>query len=204
MLDNMTSPYQGTHVDDWEAKTLELVSSHPLSTEEIVGVVLKVWDDIFDSKLGTKPFLIGTHILPSPQIMAFFLHELIPLELADSHPGVWRGDVSANEKDLVYIPDELYSVEIKASSSVGQIFGNRSYAQPGKTSKKSKSGYYLGINFEKFTAEGARPRITRVRFGWLDLEDWLGQRAATGQQARLNKEADRRKMLLLYQLPVER
>jgi hypothetical protein len=196
----MTSPYRGIGIEGWERKTQDLLGMHPLRAGEIVEVVLKAWNDIFASKIGTKPFRIGSHILPRPQIMAFLLHELIPLELEYRYPGVWRGDISAGEKDLVCIPDDLHPVEIKASSSVRQIFGNRSYAQPARTSKKSKSGYYLGVNFEKFSGEGTRPRIRRVRFGWLDHADWVGQQAATGQQARLNIEADRRKMLVLYQL----
>lgn len=193
-----TSPYEGLSVARWEEKTLELVAAHPLSREELVQVVLKAWGDILNSSLGTKPFKIGVDIYPSPQIMAFLLHELIPLELADRYPAVWRGNQTANEKDLVYIPNDSYSVEIKASSSTRQIFGNRSYAQKVSISKKSKSGYYLGVNFEKFSLQNRVSKITRIRFGWLDHVDWLGQKAATGQQARLNREADQRKLLVLY------
>ena len=169
-----------------------------MGAAEVVEVTLKAWSDIFASAIGSKPFAIGTHMFPSPQIMAFFLRELIPLELQERYPGTWRGDAAANEKDLVYLPDDLYSVEIKASSSPKSIFGNRSYAQRGTAQKKSKAGYYLAINFEKFALGRARPEITRIRFGWLDHEDWLGQIAATGQQARLDKEADRYKLLVLY------
>jgi hypothetical protein len=64
--------------------------------------------------------------------------------------------------------------------------------------KKSKSGYYLAINFAKFTATKTKPAITKVRFGWLDLTDWVGQNAASGQQARLELSADRFKLLEIH------
>lgn len=118
------------------------------------------------------------------------------MEFAHRYPGVWRREETADEKDLVYIPDQDYSIEVKASSSVKSIFGNRSYAQEAASAKKSKSGYYLAINFEKFVS-AKRPEITLVRFGWLDHFDWIGQAAATGQQARLDPNAERHKLLRL-------
>ena len=192
------SPYAGVDPKLWEQTTRILVKKHPLGTDEIVRVTLKSWDDIFESQFGSKPFRIGVHIFPRPQIMSFLLHELIPLQLNAEYPKTWRGDESANEKDLVYVPDQQYSVEIKASSSGARIYGNRSYAQPSVNAKKSKSGYLLAINFEKFSKNNGNPRIRRIRFGWLDHVDWLGQSAATGQQARLNKVAEQTKLLLLF------
>ena len=176
-----------------------MVDTHPLRPDDLVDVVIRTWNEIFASRIGTRPFLIGEHIFPGPQIMAFLLHELIPLELGARYPGIWRGEQSAEDKDLVYIPNDSYSIEIKASSSARSIFGNRSYAQSTQRAKKSKSGYYLAINFEKFVAGVGSPGIKRIRFGWLDHEDWFGQRAATGQQARLSRQADRYKMLVLYE-----
>jgi hypothetical protein len=41
--------------------------------------------------------------------------------------------------------------------------------------------------------------INLVRFGWIDREDWQGQTAATGQQAKLSPEVERYKLL---QLPI--
>ncbi len=110
----------------------------------MVEVVLQSWNDIFDSKLGPKGFQIGKHIFPKPQIMGFLLHELIPLEFSARYPRLWRGEQTASDKDLVYIPDPQYSVEIKTSSDSKNIYGNRSYAQESDSAgKKSKSGYYL-------------------------------------------------------------
>ena len=131
--------------------------------------------------------------------MGFLLHELIPLELSARHPELWRGDENSGEKDLVYIPKREFSLEIKTSSHKRQVFGNRSFAQVSTDSKKSKAGYYLAVNFEAFSKNRARPRIRRIRFGWLDHDDWVGQKAATGQQARIRPESESKKLLVLYE-----
>lgn len=184
-------------VSEWPSISQRLIEKHPLKPNEIVEVVLKAWEDIFESSFGVKPFRIGVDIFPKPQIMAFLLHELIPLEFAERYKGVWRIDKSGNEKDLVYIPDDQYSVEIKTSSSDGKIFGNRSYAQKSDTVKKKKYGYYLAINFDKFGGK-KRPEINLIRFGWIDHDDWVGQAAATGQQAHLKPEAEMYKLIRIF------
>lgn len=94
-----------------------------------------------------------------------------------------------------------FSVEIKTSSSGSKIFGNRSVGQKsdtGATSKKDSSGYFLAVNFQKFSTTGARAGITMVRFGWLDRSDWISQRASTGQQAHLAAEVYAGKFVQLY------
>jgi len=192
------SPYRGLEPGDWPRRTQELVNSHPLKTAEIVDVVAASWDAIFQSRIGPKGFRIGTDISPKPQIMGFLLHELVPLEFAARYPSIWSGERSASDKDLVYLPDPELSVEIKTSSHRSQIFGNRSYAQVGDSAKKSKSGFYLAINFQSFGISSSQPRITKIRFGWLDGEDWLGQRSQTGQQARLGPDVERGKLLTLF------
>ena len=194
------SPYAGISEDRWRDRTLELIAEHPLSSDEIVEVVQVSWAGILDTRIGSEGYLIGHDVFPSPQIMAFFLHELIPLELQSRYPGMWRRDTAADEKDVVYIPDDRYCFEVKASSSKASIFGNRSYAQPSPASKKSKAGYYLAVNFQKFESPDVSPEITRVSMGWLDHTDWIGQRANTGQQARLAPMARRHKLLELYSI----
>lgn len=193
----MTSPYQDLPVADWEAKTRDLINAHPIDSTELYQIVIQAWDDIFESGIGSKPFKIGVDLFPRPQVMGFFLHELIPLELEYRYPKLWRRDETSDEKDVVCIPDSQFSFEIKTSSSARSIYGNRSYAQKSDTSKKSKSGYYLAVNFEKFTKTPKKPSLRLVRFGWLDHEDWQGQAAATGQQARLSRDVEQHKLLEL-------
>jgi hypothetical protein len=195
----VTSPYENQPISNWLNITKKIIRRHPLSTKEIVQITLDAWKSIFDSKVGNI-FLIGKDIFPKPQIMGFFLHELIPLTLAKRYPDKWRKEETAAEKDLIYIPDDTFSVEIKTSSSAKNIYGNRSYAQEANSVKKSKSGYYLAINFQNFSAKISKPQITRVRFGWLDHADWIGQTAATGQQARLSPDVEQKKLIILYDL----
>lgn len=181
----------------WAGVTRQLVAIHPLSMTEVESVTLSSWAAILASSFGG--FKIGTQIKPKPQMMAFFLSELISLEFARRYPEVWQPDQSASDKDMVYVPDLGYSVENKASSNPTQVFGNRSYAQPsGKTGKKGKSGYYLAINFQKFSTTATPSGVVRIKFGWLDHNDWIPQSAATGQQARIAIQARRSKLLQIF------
>lgn len=197
----MNSPYDNQPLDQWLNITNQLIKKHPLSTEELIQITLQSWNEIFNSKIGSKPFSIGKDILPSPQIIGFLLHELIPLEFEKRYPAKWRKDKTANEKDLLYLPDDKFSIEIKTSSDKTHVFGNRSYAQPTQTDKKSKSGYYLTVNFGKFE-DGVKelPKILLIRFGWLDHTDWKAQAAATGQQASLSPDVYRYKLPIIYSI----
>jgi len=194
----MTSPYKGIKPNKWLETTKKLVASHPLSKDELKSLVLSSWEDIFDSQIGKKPYYIGKDIFPKPQIIGFLLHELIQVKIEAKYPKIWRKEKAAKDKDLVYISDEKFSFEIKTSSNPQSIFGNRSYAQKAKSEGKGKSGYYLAVNFEKCTHNLAKPKILKIRFGWLDHEDWLGQKAATGQQSRLSRNVEDGKLLLIY------
>lgn len=194
------SPYRGTRRSLWYEKTKELIEQHPLDQDEIVEVVFDSWSSIFKSKIGVKRLRIGQHIFPKPQIMGFFLHELIALEFETKYPEKWRGEKVGRDKDLVYIPDPVFSIEIKTSSDSSKIFANRSYAQKESSRKKSKSGYVVAVNFQKFSKTVTSPQVRRIRFGWLDHADWIPQKAPTGQQARLDPHAEQSKLLTLYEI----
>lgn len=201
----MVSPYHGLSEEKWADKTRELIGLHPLDPQEIYDIVIQVWQEIFNSNLTSRNYRIGVDIFPRPQIMGYFLHELIPLELSSRYPDTWRREENENEKDIFCLRNDYFSVEIKTSSSSRNTYGNRSYTQASSTgkTKKSKSGYYLVINFQKFdkNVKGIqKPKINLVRFGWLDEEDWQDQTASTGQQARLSPSVERYKLLELPDL----
>lgn len=177
------------------AKTEKLVAAHPIRAKELVDVVLTSWHGIFESSIGRRGLRIGKDLFPSPQILGFLLHELIPRELAARHPKTRKRGTVKGEKDIVCIPNPAFSLEIKTSSHPGKIFGNRSYAQKG--ARAGKFGYYLAVNFGKWAGD-ERPGVRKIRFGWLDHSDWIGQTAATGQQARLSERAEQGKLLTLY------
>jgi hypothetical protein len=198
----MISPYQGISLENWETKTKELIAQHPINTEEIVEIVNKMWEELFTSEITSRKYKIGIDLFPRPQFLGTLLHELIPLEFATRYPELWRKEEKDYDKDIVYIPNDYFSIELKTSSSSGSIYGNRSYAQKsttGQQTKKNKSGYYLAVNFPKINSkiENELPKINKIRFGWLDEQDWLGQKAQTGQQARLSPEVQRYKLLEL-------
>jgi len=194
----MKKNYNTEDTSDWQIVTDSLVNYHPLSDSEIVNVVQKSWNDIFNSQIGS--FYIGKEIFPSPQIMSFLLHELVAHYLSLKYKHLYRVGVSKNEKDIHHLKDESLSVEIKASSHPNQIFGNRSYAQPSSgKGQKDKNGYYITINFEKFPKDRKSiPEILVIRFGYLEHSDWIAQAAATGQQARLAPDVYKFKLKTLY------
>lgn len=192
----MESPYKNLSENEWLNKTKDLVDKHPLKNE-IKDIVLKSWDDIFNSKIGS--FTIGKDIFPSPQILSFFLHELVAHNLSLRYPDRYKIGELKNEKDVHDKKDPSMGIEIKASSNPSQIFANRSYAQPSSNSEtKDKNGYYITINFEKFSKVNPHPKITIIRFGYLEHEDWIAQKTATGQQARLRPEAYNGKLIEIY------
>lgn len=178
----MPSPYEKLPTNRWFKKTAQLIEKHPLTTREIVDVVLRSWASIFDSAIGG--YKIGTHIFPKPQVMGFFLHELIALEFAHRYPEVWRGEQAAHEKDLVYVPDSALSIEIKTSSHKSQIFGNRSYVQAETDPKKTKSGYTLRSISRVFQKWGRCPRL--IESG---LVGWIIRTGLVRNQPRANRHA---------------
>lgn len=186
----------------WSAVTDGLLKTFPIPMNEVAEIVLASWEDIFHSRLGRRAYQIGRDIWPEPQIMGFLLHQLIPLNLAAAHPTEWKRGYSAKECDAVYALNADYSFEIKTSSSVRDIFGNRSYAHVSEIAGKRRGSFFLAVNFGKFSA-GKRPEINLIRFGWLGAADWIGQKAQSGQQARLTKEAKAYKLRIIYEQSVE-
>jgi hypothetical protein len=195
-----TSPYDGLSPADWKEVTEKLVDSYPVGREEIVEIVLGRWQSIFSSRIGRPALRIGRDLFPQPQILGYFLHELVPHEFQTRYPDVWRRDQAGADKDLVNLKNDRFSTEIKTSSNPTRVFGNRSYAQPGAVSRKSKAGFFLTINFQRWrdAEAGKLPEVTLIRLGWLDHTDWIGQTAATGQQARIRPEAYAGRLLELY------
>lgn len=185
------SPFENADVKDWSRITRELVGKHPLKSM-IVDLCLKSWQSILNGKINSYLNLCIREMSISPQAMGALLHDVIPEYISKNISGFRKG--VGNEKDVVCAGDELFSFEIKTSSQKS-IYGNRSYAK--SETGKSKSGYYLAINFEKdITSE---PRILKIQFGWLDHSDWIGQKSETGQQATLTKDAKAHKLLTLYE-----
>jgi hypothetical protein len=193
----MNNPFSGNS-KNWAALTEKLLKKFPIPMNEMAEIVLASWEDIFHSRIGSKAYQIGRDIWPEPQIMGFLLHELIPLNLAATHPKEWRRGASSTECDAVFVPNIDYSFEIKTSSSATGIFGNRSYAHVSESANKRRGSFFLAVNFGKFSSD-ERPEINLIRFGWLGAADWIGQKAQSGQQSRLTKEAKAYKLRIIYE-----
>ena len=191
------NPYNNKPKEKWADITKALVDKHPLK-DELVDVVFQSWQDIFNSSIGG--FKIGKDFFPEPQILGFFLHDLIALHLSRLYPGVYKLGEAKTEKDIQHTSNPAFSIEIKTSSHPTQIFANRSYAQPQTgNEKKGKDGYFLAVNFEKLTEDNTTPQILLIRFGYLEHSDWKAQAAATGQQAHLAAETYKHKFVTLFQ-----
>jgi hypothetical protein len=193
----MNSPYHNIPKNEWKKITETLVEKHPFTESEIKEIVFKSWKAIFESKIGE--FKIGKEIFPAPQILSFFLHELIGHYFDKKYKGKFHVGTKKNEKDIHCVYNENLSIEIKASSNKNRIFANRSYAQPASSNeKKNKDGYFIAVNFEKVTPDNPNPKILIIRFGYLEHSDWRAQAAATGQQANLAPETYEKKFITLY------
>lgn len=171
-----------------------------LTVNEIVNIVLNCWNDIFTISNKNGSFIIGDTVFPKPQIMGFILETLISQKIENLYPNKWTVDPTGYSKDLTYKLDDSFSLEIKTSSSKGRIYGNRSYTKQGTTSKKSKNSFYLAVNFEKFNTDNLKekPKLTKIRLGYLEQSDWIGQNAQTGQNASLSAIDERSKLLELW------
>jgi ScaI restriction endonuclease len=168
------SPYQNKDVSNWQDITITLIEKHPLR-ENIVEYVLKSWESILNGKINTYLNLFIRQMSISPQATGALLHDIIP-EYIQKNTNEFRKGIG-NEKDIVCISNDIYSTELKTSSQKS-IYGNRSYTK--SEGGKSKSGYYLAVNFDKICKTA--PKIQQIRFGWLDHNDWVGQKSQTGQR----------------------
>lgn len=196
----MQSPYINKPTSEWKLITKELVSQIPLNTDELVAIVLQSWECIFQSEICELK--IGTDVFPTPQMMGNFLETAIAANLSKNHPDIWRHGKEKDEKDVVCLTNQDYSIEIKTSSKFKKIYGNRSYAQAQSDSAtKSKDSFYLGVNFEKFESfDGLhKPEISFIQLGYLEHSDWRGQKSETGQQASLSPDTYKNKFITLYE-----
>ncbi|MFP4414390.1 ScaI family restriction endonuclease [Coleofasciculus sp.] len=189
----MASPYEGLPEEQWLSKTRELIENHPLEIETIRCAALDSWSNLWSTTIGTGELSVKLDELDVPAtVVGYFFEKLFVKCLETNYPNLWRGGRRKNEKDIVYIPDNSLSIELKTSGQLGdKIFGNRSYGKSGKNTeleKKDKSGYYITVNFHEQT-------ITLLRFGWIDQTDWKAQKAETGQAASLSRSVYEKKLI---------
>jgi ScaI restriction endonuclease len=201
-----SGPYTDKPTSKWEAITHRLLDDHPLKLGLIHNIALVAWDKLWDTTVCSGPVAVRLDALDVPStVIGYFFEVLFARELQRRDPENWRGNQSGDEKDLVYLKEPRFSVDIKTSGQLGdRAYGNRSYGQEVQNinlAKKEKSGYYITVNFYRTT-------LTLLRFGWIDASDWKPQSSETGQMAGLSKEVYEGKLIIIpgdYRLdgPVE-
>jgi hypothetical protein len=190
----MASPYDNAPISQWAEITQRLIKAHPLTLSVIHDAAQASWERLWSTTVGDAE--LGFPLIeldPPATVVGYFFEKLFAKELASRFPKVWRGG-KGSEKDLHCLSDDAMSVEMKASGQLGyKVYGNRSYGQKienADAAKKDKSGYYITINFYGQT-------LTRLRFGWIDADDWQAQKSATGQMAGLGDDVYRYKLLTI-------
>jgi hypothetical protein len=190
------SPYQGEPIEKWQQITVDLIGRHPLKLEVIRDTAIATWGILWQTRIGEGSTSVLLAEVNAPAtVIGYFFERLFARALEQRFPAEWRGGRTKEEKDLVYLPDPTFSVEIKTSGQLGfKVFGNRSYKQdptdPSLLSKPEKSGYYITANFHERT-------LMLLRFGWIDHDDWKPQKAATGQAAGLADEVYKYKLVTI-------
>ena len=179
------SPYGDQPHTEWSETTQKLIADHPLTTEEMREAVTSSWKALWSTEVGEGIAKIPLkELAPPATVIGYFFEKILAKELSEKHKNQWKGGVGS-EKDLHYVDDPKYSIEVKSSGQLGmKIYGNRSYGQEIENkdrAKKDKSGYYLTVNFHE-------DKLNLVRFGWIDGKDWVPQKSQTGQMAGLSSE----------------
>jgi hypothetical protein len=192
---NPGSPYAGKPESEWKSITEGLLAHHPLKRDTIRDVAEVAWAKVWDTTIGSGSTAIRLAELEVPAtVTGYFFERLFAREMQNRFPRKWRGTQGKDEKDLFYIPDPKFSMELKTSGQLGvKVYGNRSYGQElqnEQLAKKEKSGFYVTVNFFKRT-------LTLLRFGWIDASDWKPQAAATGQMAGLPDSVYRNKLFII-------
>jgi hypothetical protein len=191
----MASPYPDS-TEEWDAVTERLIAEHPLHIVVIREVAFVAWETLWATRIGRGRVAMPLgEIRPPATVVGYFFEKLFARELESRYPNEWRGARSKDDKDVVYVPDSIFSIEMKTSGQLNtRIFGNRSYNQKAVTeslvSKQEKSGYYITVNFYE-------QAITLLRFGWIDVTDWKSQKSATGQAASLSPDVYKHKLVAI-------
>ncbi len=182
----MQSPYASVPLEEWKSVTERLIAENPLSLNDIRELVLESWQELWQTQLGVGPSAIPLSEIEVPAtVIGYFFEKLFIRNLLQRQPSKWRGGREKGDKDIVYLANERYSIEVKTSGQMGtKIFGNRSHGQQLTDLarvQKEKSGYYITVNFFGMS-------LNLIRFGWIDHSDWKPQRSPTGQMAGLTEE----------------
>ena len=195
----MSSPYKSDAPETWLDTTKALVDNFPINPDEIIDVVMEAWENLYSSSFGSGQLVIGKDIFLPAQATGVILEKLISGVLSGRYPKTWKSGSAKIEKDVVNLKDDEFSFEIKTSSSASGLYGNRSTGFKSSRSKKSRTGYYLVINYLLPKEDELDKKIIKIRLGWIDDEDWVGQAKASGQAASIGAKLAKVKLITIYE-----
>ena len=161
----------------------------PIEEKVLKKIVNDSFNELFESSVGGLE--IGKDIFIPPQATGVILEKLISKKITEMS-SVWKEGIQKNEKDVVNTENDLYSFEIKTSSSKTGVFGNRSYGHISENKVKNREGFYLIINYKIPKPNDVSYHIHKIRFGWIEDKDWIAQKSQSGQQASLSTECKRK------------
>ena len=191
----MNKPYSDKPIEEWTEITKTLVLKFPVKMYEIRKVVEDSFKDYLNLTISEFKLQIGKDIFFPAQATGVIIQKLITLKLSKLQTNTWKDGVKKFEKDVVNVKENIFSFEIKTSSSKSGIFGNRSMGHISKNKTKVRSGYYLIINYKLPKEEDKNFEIYKIRFGWIDDNDWKGQSSPTGQQSTVSKDCKSYKLI---------
>jgi len=156
---------------------------YPLSKKKIVEVVKESFADFKHGKF--RKMNLGKEVIPEKQVQSGILHELIVASM--SLIKGFREGKQKHDKDIVFIKNNKFSLDVKTSTNPERIAGNRLTA--GRTDYVNPSGYFLCVNFDPFLKgiKLQKPKLRKIRFGWIDASKWKPQ-SGRGQAATLSSE----------------
>lgn len=164
---------------------------HILPKPVLLQVVNQSWKTLWTTRIGRQPLQAFPKL--DAQVIGKFFQEIMMFHLYEMDPYVWADpDKARNPKlpDFVCIKDPSQSFELKMCGQQGSrvVYGNRcsshGYASP---TGKSRDGWMLTINY-------THTRINLIRFGYIHGTDWIGQKSASGNAARLHPDAYQQKL----------
>ena len=191
----MNSPYANKPLNEWENITKKLVQQFPVKKHEMRTVVEDSFKDYLNLTISEFKLQVGKDIFFLAQATGVIIQKLITLKLSKLQKNTWKDGDKKYEKDVVNINKNQFSFEIKTSSSKSGIFGNRSMGHISKNKTKERSGYYLIINYKLPKEEDKDFQIYKLRFGWIDDNDWKGQNSPTGQQSTISSDCKSYKLV---------
>lgn len=191
-------PYEGVPQADWSSITQNLVQKFPIKMPCLCEFVHSAWNDIYASSFKGGKWVIGKDIFLPAQATGVILEKLIAVHMAEQFPKSWRGGKTKSEKDIICCDNRDFSFEIKTSSSVNGLYGNRSTGYEAAERTKTRAGYYLVINYKLPDENDPTNFIRQIRFGWIDDKDWVGQSQPTGQQASIGAQLAKLKLLTIF------